>query len=155
MDLNLITQETITISVVFESNYTDSAPKVEVLLNEQSFYNGSLPTDKYTIDFTTTLDANKMHKLIVRRSRKTPGQDQITRIVDVIIDSVSVRDIVWYRSLYYPDYPEPWASEQKEAGIELENTVHGECIFGHNGTWEFEFGSLFYQWLLELCKGTR
>ena len=155
MDLNPIIQETITVSIVFESNYTDAAPKVEILLNEQSFCNEILPNGNHSIDFTVTLDANKIHKLTVNRTGKEPGQDQITKIADVIIDSISVRDIVWHRSLYYADYPEPWASEQKAAGIELENPIYGECIFGHNGTWEFEFGSLFYQWLIDLCKGTR
>jgi hypothetical protein len=155
MDLNFITQETITVSIVFESKYTDTAPKVEILLDKQSFYNEILPNGRCVVDFTVTLDSNTTHKLIVHRTGKTPGMDQTTKIVDVIIDRISVRDIVWHRSLYYPDYPEPWATEQKEAGVELENPVHGEYIFGHNGTWEFEFGSLFYQWLLELCKGTR
>jgi len=155
MDLNFITQETVTVSIVFESKYTDTAPKVEILLDKQSFYNGILPNGRYVVDFTVTLDSNTTHKLIVHRTGKTPGMDQTTKIADVIIDSISVRDIVWHRSLYYPDYPEPWATEQKEAGVELENPVHGEYIFGHNGTWEFEFGSLFYQWLIDLCKGTR
>ncbi len=119
MDLNPIIQETVAVSVVFDSAYTDAAPKVEILLNEQSFYNEILPNGNHSIDFTVTLDANKIHKLTVNRTGKEPGQDQITKIADVIIDSISVRDIVWHRSLYYADYPEPWASEQKAAGIEL------------------------------------
>ena len=54
-----------------------------------------------------------------------------------------------YEGVYTPTYPEPWATQQKEEGIDLPKSFKNVTQMGHNGVWSFEFQSPFYMWLLE------
>jgi hypothetical protein len=51
--------------------------------------------------------------------------------------------------VYTPEYPEPWATQQRQQGMELPETFKNTTQMGHNGTWTFKFTSPFYMWLLE------
>ena len=75
----------------------------------------------------------------------------------VIIHSVSFYGIqdprfAW-AGVYHPDYPEPWASEQKANGVQLEEQVPGELYLGHNGVWRFNFTSPVYKFLVDWARG--
>ena len=54
-----------------------------------------------------------------------------------------------YNGVYTPIYPEPWATQQKNNGIELPESITNSPDLGHNGTWSLSFTSPFYMWLLE------
>jgi hypothetical protein len=54
-----------------------------------------------------------------------------------------------YEGVYTPEYPEPWASQQRAAGHELEKSFNKVTFMGHNGKWKLKFASPFYMWLLE------
>ena len=64
------------------------------------------------------------------------------------IDEIDIGGLV-YDGVYTPQYPEPWATQQKDAGIELQESFKNVTQLGHNGTWQFTFQSPFYMWLLE------
>ena len=44
---------------------------------------------------------------------------------------------------------EPWATQQKQAGNDLDESFKNAVDMGFNGTWIFTFKSPFYLWLLE------
>ena len=69
-------------------------------------------------------------------------------IKKIEIDEINIGALV-YEGVYRPDYPEPWATQQREAGHELPDTFKNATIIGHNGSWTFNFSSPFYMWLLE------
>lgn len=146
--------ETFQIEILIHADYNFIAPVVEVALDENVIFNGKLKIQHTTIISTQTLELEKTHFIKIKRSGKTTDcPEQTCKVTDVKIDNISVRDLVYHTGLFYPEYPEPWATEQKESGIKLEYPVFGETIFGHNGIWCFEFSSPFYQYLINKVKG--
>jgi hypothetical protein len=103
------------------------------------------------------------HTLEIHRSGKTNDQNRILpdgtyqgqslHIKQVLLDNIDLRNIVWHSCRFYPEYPEPWASEQRAQNIELESEVIGETYLGHNGVWRFNFTSPIYKFLVGWARG--
>jgi len=74
--------------------------------------------------------------------------DQLLNIKGIEIDEIDIGALV-YEGVYTPKYPEPWATQQREAGVELRESFKNATKLGHDGEWRFKFASPFYMWLLE------
>lgn len=68
------------------------------------------------------------------------------------IDGIDCQNLVWNSGEFRPIYPEPWATQQTNLGIKLENKIIGETHFGHDGTWSLHFVSPFYQYLIDRAE---
>ena len=75
-------------------------------------------------------------------------KDQLLHIKSIEIDEINIGGLI-YQGLYKPQYPEPWATTQKNSGNNLPETLKSATVLGHNGTWTLTFESPFYMWLLE------
>ena len=75
-------------------------------------------------------------------------KDQLLHIKSIEIDEIDIGALV-YEGVYTPKYPEPWATQQKQAGNTLPQSFKNVTNIGHNGRWELGFTSPFYMWLLE------
>ena len=140
----------------------DKSPHVEILINDKSYFKGDVTStnDKsQLIEFEHECEEGKDHELTIKRSGKDKGQsvvndkgdilkDQLLHIKNIEIDEIDLGALV-YVGVYTPEYPEPWATQQKEAGTELKESFKNVTTMGHNGTWRFKFTSPFYMWLLE------
>ena len=140
----------------------DKPPHAEIIVGDKSYYNNDITSteDKPTlIEFETELEEEKECSLIIKRSNKSRNQtvvnekgdllkDQLLCIKRIEIDEIDIGALV-FEGLYKPTYPEPWATQQKEAGNELPESFKNVKQMGHNGTWTFKFASPFYMWLLE------
>ena len=140
----------------------DKAPHAEVLVNVNQQFKGDITgteKDPTTIEFEIDCEEDSVHQLVINRSGKNKTQtviddsgnilkDQLLHIKSIEIDEIDIGALV-YEGVYTPDYPEPWATQQKEAGKNLEESFKNVTQMGHNGTWSFKFGSPFYMWLLE------
>ena len=144
------------------STMWDQPPHAEILINDRSHYKGDiLGTDKEPIlvEFEQELEEGKEYKLHINRSGKIRNQtvldgngniikDQLLHIKSIEIDEIDIGALV-YEGVYTPVYPEPWATQQRESGNELQETLKNVTQMGHNGTWSLKFNSPFYMWLLE------
>ena len=140
----------------------DKPPHAEILINDKSHFAGEITGDENkpdVIEFEHELEENKEYNLIINRSGKSKNQtvisekgdilkDQLLHIKGIEIDEIDIGALV-YEGTYTPQYPEPWASQQKLAGTELPETFKNVTRMGHNGKWNFKFASPFYMWLLE------
>ena len=140
----------------------DKAPHVEVLINGESYFKGDITgtednTDK--IEFEKELDEGKEYQLIIKRSGKDNRQtildsgqkiikDQLLHIKSIEIDEIDIGGLV-FEGIFTPNYPEPWATQQREAGNDLRDSFKNVTQMGFNGEWKFTFSSPFYMWLLE------
>ena len=75
-------------------------------------------------------------------------KDQLLHIKNIEIDEIDIGALV-FEGTYTPRYPEPWATQQRESGNKLEETLKNVTQMGHDGEWKFTFSSPFYMWLLE------
>ena len=137
-------------------------PHAEILVGDKSFYKGDIAgtLDKPNlIEFEAELEGEKESSLMIKRTNKGKNQtvvnekgdilkDQLLHIKSIEIDEIDLGGLI-YNGTYTPTYPEPWATQQKEAGVELEESFNNVTKMGHDGEWRFTFTSPFYVWLLE------
>ena len=140
----------------------DQPPHAEILIGDERHFKGDITgtEDKpLLIEFEQTTDEGKEYELIIKRSGKHRRQtvtnengdvlkDQLLHIKSIDIDEIDIGALV-YEGVYTPQYPEPWVTQQREAGTELKESFKNVTSMGHNGTWKFKFQSPFYMWLLE------
>tara|TARA_B100000780_G_scaffold23504_1_gene14987 strand:- start:36 stop:518 length:483 start_codon:yes stop_codon:yes gene_type:complete len=140
----------------------DKPPHAEILIGGKSYFDGDITSteDKpQSIEFEHECEEGKDHTLTISRSGKTKSdtvindkgdilKDQLLHIKNIEIDEIDIGALV-YEGVYTPEYPEPWAKQQREAGTELKESFKNVTTMGHNGTWQFKFTSPFYMWLLE------
>jgi len=158
-----MTTEKIKFKVHLTAEYWNKPPQVEILVNDKKYFDGNVEktvndSTPQVIEFTHELELEKTHKFSIILKNKTNQdtlvenhkiiKDQLVNIKYIEIDEIDIGSIV-YEGKYYPTYPEPWATEQKTAGIELPTFIKNTTSLGHNGRWELEFSSPFYLWLLE------
>ena len=138
------------------------APHVEIIVADKSYFKGDITSteDNPTlIEFEADLEEDKKYDLIINRSGKGVNQtivnekgdilkDQMLHIKRIEIDEIDLGALV-FTALYTPQYPEPWATQQAEAGKELKEAFTNVTQMGHNGEWKFSFSTPFYMWLLE------
>lgn len=124
-------------TIVFDIDLTISGdPKIAVYIDDV-LKDGT--TFEHSLDF-----GNHVLRIVHSgKTNSTPNQHVI--INSITIDGIGIRDMVWTDSVCIPQYLEPWASEQRARGIELEERVIGETFLGHNCEWQLPFTSPFYE----------
>ena len=140
----------------------DKPPIADIKIAGKSYFKEEIAStnDKPTIiEFQHELDEGKSYSLIIDRLGKDTSQcklkdgkiikDQLLHIKYIEIDDIDIGNLV-YEGVYKPEYPELWASQQREAGNKLPETLKNVTKMGHNGTWTLTFSSPFYMWLLEI-----
>lgn len=143
------------------AEYWDKPPVAEIFINNHSHFKGEIfgsEKDPILIEFDHTLEEGQKYNLIIRRTNKDSKQtvlengkitkDQLLHIKSIEIDEIDVGGLV-FEGIYTPEYPEPWASQQRTAGVNLETSFKNVTCMGHNGEWSLSFESPFYMWLLE------
>jgi len=140
----------------------DLPPVAEILIDDKSYFKGNITGTEQKptlVEFEHEFEEEKDYRLIIKRSGKDKNQtvindkgdllkDQLLNIKSIDIDEIELGALV-YEGIYTPDYPEPWATQQRETGVELQESFKNVTKMGHNGTWQFKFTSPFYMWLLE------
>ena len=140
----------------------DRPPHAEILIGDKSHFRGDITgtEDKPdVVEFEHEFTEGEKNELIIKRSGKDKNQtavnengdllkDQLLHIKSIDIDEIDISGLV-YEGIYTPEYPEPWATQQREAGKELPESFKNVTAMGHNGEWSFKFESPFYMWLLE------
>ena len=144
------------------ATYWDKKPMCNIMMNDKKYWSGEISGTENKpelIEFEHELDEGQEYNLTIERHGKDRRQtvinkkgnilhDQMLHIKSIEIDEIDIGSLV-YEGVYTPKYQEPWATQQKEAGIELPKTFKNVSQMGHNGTWAFKFSSPFYMWLLE------
>jgi len=141
----------------------DEPPVVEIKLNSKSYFKSEITSTEQeptTIEFEVELEENSEYNLLIERSGKNAKtqtvlnaegeiiKDQLLHIKNIEIDEIDIGALV-YEAVYTPIYPEPWATQQHEAGNDLKDSFKNVTALGFNGTWIFKFSTPFYMWLLE------
>ena len=140
----------------------DKPPHAEILLEDKSYFEGDITGTEQkpdVIEFEHLLDEGKEYQLTIKRSGKTTKQtivnekgdilkDQMLHIKSIEIDEINIGALV-YEGVYTPVYPEPWATQQQENGVDLKESFTNVTQMGFNGKWVLKFESPFYMWLLE------
>lgn len=162
MSINIPNEETISFEFFFQADYWDKPPMVNITVDDVEKYYGEITKEKNYIKFFHTCSFDKEHNLCLERYNKSDDQvkvldneklDQILKLEKLIIDGVNVRNIVYSYSVTNHHYPEVWAAEQQANGHFLDQNVVGNTIFAHNCTWNLNFTSPFYRFIMRWMGG--
>ena len=150
-----------TITDTDNKNYFDNDSNKPIIDTNPSYFNEEITSTKdnpTVVEFEHEFEDGKAYNLTIDRSGKNKREtivedgkivkDQLLHIKSIEIDEIDIGSLV-YEGIYKPKYPEPWASQQAEAGNKPPETIKNSIDLGHNGTWTFSFGTPFYMWLLE------
>jgi hypothetical protein len=101
-----------------------------------------------TMSITFSLDfVEGTHSVFLDFANKTNNTADMALIIDsVTIEGMTLDRFKW-AGLYYPDYPEPWASEQTEL---LPKVRTNSTYLGWNGRWELPFTAPIFTWIHNL-----
>jgi len=84
------------------------------------------------------------YQLIVEHINKDNLDNTTALIVDnIIFNNISDPKFAW-AGVYYPNYPEPWASEQ---GDTLAPALPSQTYLGWNGKWTLTFDVPVFTWI--------
>jgi len=139
----------------------DKPPHAEILIDKKSYYKSDITGSEekpIIIEFEADFEENKSYELVIKRAGKDKRQtvvengnivkDQLLAIKSIEIDEIDIGSLV-YEGVFTPEYPEPWATQQRESGQDLKDSFKNVTKMGFNGEWRFKFESPFYMWLLE------
>lgn len=131
------------------------SPVVQLSLDEQQInidFEQSEKVHEFVFDIDST---NENHQIKIIRSGKTDSDtlvengevvaDQIVHIDSIIVDDVNLTNLL-HLGKFYPEYPEPWASEQRAAGIQLPEVETYRQTLYHNGVWKLDFSMPIHIW---------
>ncbi len=143
------------------AEYWDNAPRAKILINDHQHFDKDITgTEKEPtlIEFEYELTEGEKYRLVIERSGKDTKQtvvengeiakDQLLHIKSIEIDEIDIGALV-YEGVYIPEYPEPWATQQRQEGKTLLESFKNVTTIGHNGRWILSFESPFYMWMLE------
>lgn len=141
-------KEEIAIAVTLTpTHWKERFPGARVYINEQLIFEEIL-TEEKTITWQGTIQ--EQNKIIVEMYNKQDGDttkdsdgnianDVLLNIQNISIDEIELGQLLWTKSIYYPDPSNTSAPSHMK-----------ECVnLGWNGRWELEFDSPVYLWLLE------
>jgi hypothetical protein len=77
------------------------------------------------------------------------GLDKYVVIEQISFFGISDPKFIWVGQ-YTPVYPEPWASQQREAGCTLDQVLVNTNTLSWNGEWKLEFHSPIFTWIHKL-----
>lgn len=77
-----------------------------------------------------------------------PNHDpiQAIKIANIEINDIASSRFVW-QALYRPDYPEPWATQQRQGGQDLPLEIGMTDYLGWNGRWKLRFSAPVFTWI--------
>ena len=144
-------EEKLSFVVSLSGTYWDHRPQFSVWLDDHVVVQSEISDSaSHPISFERTVDEG-LHTLKIRLENKTTAdtiienndivKDMILNIDDVIIDDISLGNLLWSAEYILDE-------KQIYQGQEIDR-LDGCVNLGWNGTYVLKFSSPFYIWLLE------
>jgi hypothetical protein len=114
--------------------------KEEIKESKIYYYEEYLPLGKHniTIEFLNKKNTDTID-----------GKDKAIIIDKIVFNGIESKKFLW-EGTYQPVYPEPWASQQKQAGKELNDIIKPSTYLGWNGLWKLNYCVPIYTWIHKL-----
>lgn len=145
----------VNVLIKLKPEFWDNPPCVSVEIDNIVHPTLEFTTSGKIFEYKFKISNEKIHQIKIERFGKLISdtivennkviKDQLLHIEDIVVDSVSLKDLI-YLGNFYPHYPEPWASEQRNDGIILPEVENYRSTLYHNGTWILNFDLPIHIW---------
>jgi hypothetical protein len=81
-----------------------------------------------------------------KNSDTVDEKDKAVKIDKIIFNNIESEKFVW-QGIYQPNYPEPWATQQKKLGKELNSVLTPITYLGWNGQWRLTYSTPIFTWI--------
>lgn len=133
------------IEVAIQPNWQDTPPSMMIRLDHNTLWDDVL-LDTKVFKFSMSLPKGKHALEIELYDKPELDSGQSLTILNLKLGRIQSQQFVW-QGIYRPQYPEPWASQQKEQGIPLQSELFNTDQLGWNGTWRLEFTAPIFTWI--------
>ena len=145
--------------LTLQTNFWNTSPSILVKLDNKIIkeFNSFVDKQKTTISVEVNAEDSE-HQLVIERQNKSIKdtvlndskiiKDSTINIEDVVIDNISIEPLL-DKAFFYPQYPEPWLSQQKQIGKDPPIKYDYCRILHHNGEWKLNFTSPIHVWFFQ------
>lgn len=132
-----------------DSKFTTSPPGIRIKHNSKLLQSDMLITGNTVLEIPISLSITDVAdcKIELERFGFNGSDEQLLYIKQVKVDGIDLSRLM-HLTKFYPEYPEPWISEQRDAGISWGAFHHGWLELGWNGIWKLDYKTPVYTWLL-------
>lgn len=134
------------------TGYDDVYPKCRVSFNND--VKEFVLEESKQVVFDTSID--KDTDLIIELYGKENKDSIANRDLRINIDSISIMGIenkkFIHQGVYRPQYPEPWASQQRAQGVELNEEIQCADSLGWNGKWRLTISNPPFSWIHKILN---
>jgi hypothetical protein len=141
--------ETIHIGLTFDSVWQSNAPTIEIVNDGKIVVPATAIKTKTVLAFDLVSQPDCDHTLEIHRQGHDEVNQQLCIFAGFAVDELDVSDLIDH-GRFYPVYPEPWISEQRQQGVDWPEYHQRWREWGWNGTWKLYHRSPFYTWLLKI-----
>jgi len=143
------------IKIILEPRYVLNPPQADIYINDEKLAICEFTETHIPVTFDFEVDLLDKNTIAINRHSKTNRDtvmsgnktisDQTLHIKNIFIEKVPMESLL-HIGVFYPDYPEPWATQQREQGITLVKSETYRSDLYHNGTWNFKFENPIHPW---------
>lgn len=119
-----------------------SSPIINYGINDNRSSTGVEITVPVTLRFNLDLEQGPQTFFIEFFNKTNETPDMALEIASVAFEGITVDRFKW-AGMYYPKYPEPWASSQTDL-LACRPTM---TYLGWNGRWELAFDTPIFEWI--------
>ena len=137
------------IDLKLHSQYTETVPVISVKFADRVVWDGAVDNTMTLGIDTGELAPGNYWLSFVFENKDESEQQRFGKDMMVGVESVRVQRYdheFAIHSEYEPVYPEPWYTQQKEAGTPPPRVIHSNYI-GWPGEWRIQIGLPVYRWI--------
>jgi hypothetical protein len=145
----MTTNYSVKLSVHLRPIWHASPPEINIGIDNNVEKITLLDNQIFHYEFTANHAASLNIELLNKTDADTipdKGLDKAVVIESVSFFGISDPRFVWL-GVYKPNYPEPWATEQQNAGIVLAPALTGHNYLSWNGKWTLDFTVPVFTWI--------
>ena len=136
------------IDLTLQANFWNTSPSISIKLDNKVIreFNNFVDKQNTIISIETDIKDGE-HQLVIEQQNKLI-QNTVLEDSKIIIDNISIEPLL-DKAFFYPQYPEPWLSQQKQIGKEPPIKYDYCRILHHNGEWKLNFTSPIHVWFFQ------
>lgn len=153
--MSIINKNMISVEIILEPNYIKSPPQVDIYINNKKIKTCIFDKANKSVKYKFDIESQTENTIRMHRYGKTNKdtvivdgktiEDQTLNIENIIIEKIPLENLL-HLGTFYPDYPEPWATQQRKLGVNLPESETYRSKIYHNGNWYFNFETPIHPW---------